>query len=91
MSCSGCKKRRLSAGQVLHGGKQIAKSISGVGLASEEVIEQRRQICRTCDKAIACTKNIKKFCICEKCGCRLFHKTRMKDEACPLGKWHRVR
>ncbi len=82
MGC-GCK----AVDKVINGAVGIAKSVTGVGVATEAEVEGRRVICRQCEHAIPCNNNNGKKCVCAKCGCRLKHKTRVASESCPLGKW----
>jgi len=61
------------------GVKGLAKSMTGVGVAKESVIEERRAICEPC-----VYRNGKS---CGKCGCSIFHKTRVSSEKCPMSYW----
>lgn len=49
-----------------------------------ELMEKRMLICNKCEYKIKLTKNVD---ICEKCGCVLRYKARIKDEGCLLKKW----
>ncbi len=65
--------------RVKNGVKGVAKSVAGVGLASDAVIDDRRSICETCQ--------YRKGGACGKCGCSIFHKTRLASEQCPMSYW----
>jgi hypothetical protein len=49
-----------------------------------ELLKTRMEICNKCEYKIRLTKNVE---ICDKCGCILSAKTRVKDEYCLLKKW----
>ncbi|MAK37878.1 MAG: hypothetical protein CMC15_17095 [Flavobacteriaceae bacterium] len=59
--------------------KGLTKSTLGLGLASEEVIKERRSICDTC------VHRDNKSC--SICGCFIIPKTRVASEECPKGYW----
>ena len=42
---------------------------------------QRMEVCRSCDRLDNITK------ICKECGCFMPVKTKLPNEACPIGKW----
>lgn len=88
--CGKIKSAAKSAAHVAHGAKQIVKAHAGVGLAPDDTVEFRRDICRACDKAKPCSRRLERKCVCSACGCRLAEKTVMADESCPLNKWHAV-
>lgn len=52
--------------------------------ASDEIIKQRQEICRSCDKYISSTY------VCSVCGCVTTLTTTVKEFECPLLKWTRV-
>ena len=52
--------------------------------ASEEVIEERRAICASCNKYRSFTNT------CSECGCVIALKTTVKIFECPLKKWLQV-
>lgn len=52
--------------------------------ASEEVINERREICNSCDKRIVLGN------ICSECMCIISFKTTVKIFECPLLKWTKV-
>ena len=64
---------------VLHGAISIVKSIFGIGCVDTRLQFKRLYVCATCEKLKA------RRCIV--CGCYLIHKTKLKDEHCPLDKW----
>lgn len=72
----------------IKGAGKITQSVLGIGLTTQELINARRNICKSCDKMI-----IKKYLrgneleFCSECGCIVEHKTRLKSESCPIGKW----
>ena len=49
--------------------------------ATEEVVEERYSICKSCPELIKLTKQ------CKKCGCLMHLKTKVQAATCPLGKW----
>ena len=49
-----------------------------------DLLEKRMSICNKCEYKLELTKDVD---ICEKCGCVLRFKTRIKDESCLLKKW----
>lgn len=57
---------------------------SGMATADQATVEERRSICRGCDRFDA------EADMCRECGCYLAAKVRMASEACPLGKWPAV-
>jgi len=48
---------------------------------SDELAQQRMDICSTCEHLIQMTKQ------CKKCGCFMPMKTKLQDATCPIGKW----
>jgi hypothetical protein len=48
---------------------------------SEEVQNQRFDICKQCPELLKITKQ------CKKCGCIMTLKTKLKKAECPLHKW----
>lgn len=48
---------------------------------SEEVIEQRLDICKQCPYLLQMTMQ------CKKCGCFMSLKTKYQISKCPIGKW----
>ena len=49
--------------------------------ASQELFDQRMDICNSCDKLIKITKQ------CKMCGCFMTQKTKLAHASCPIGKW----
>jgi len=49
--------------------------------ASEEIAENRINICKGCPELLSMTHQ------CKKCGCFMSIKTKMQAAKCPLGKW----
>ena len=49
--------------------------------ASQELADQRLEICRKCPELIQLTSQ------CKKCGCFMSAKTKLESAKCPLGKW----
>lgn len=54
---------------------------TGALLVSDEVQNQRMEVCRSCEKYDE-TQNR-----CKECGCFLEHKTKFSLDSCPLDKW----
>jgi hypothetical protein len=50
-------------------------------IATQEIVEERLNICRTCAHLIPITLT------CKKCGCFMKIKTKIEASVCPLGKW----
>jgi hypothetical protein len=48
-------------------------------IEDETVVEARRDLCNECPQARAGR--------CRECGCIIRLKTKLKTEACPIGKW----
>jgi hypothetical protein len=48
---------------------------------SDEVQKERFDICKACPELIKITST------CKKCGCFMAAKTKLKEAACPIGKW----
>ena len=91
MGCCGDKKNKTLVAKTKHvvaGAVKRCKSVAGIGIASNDIIESRRAMCRTCPHADPCAPPwASKKCVCGKCGCPLKHKTRLADETCPAEKW----
>ena len=49
--------------------------------ASEQLKKERMDMCRACDQFKPRTQQ------CNKCGCFMQLKTKMKDAHCPIDKW----
>jgi hypothetical protein len=74
ISTFGSKMKKL-----LEGATGITKSVVGIGIACENVIEARRAACDIC--------SIRDGEKCGSCGCYLEHKTRLAVSECPEGYW----
>ena len=61
---------------------------SGFRMADNELIEYRKEICRSCDQWNSAALNNTGRC--KKCGCSTWAKLRMATERCPIGKWEAV-
>ena len=48
---------------------------------TDEIQQQRFDICQACPELIHATAQ------CKKCGCFMKLKTKLKEAACPIGKW----
>lgn len=48
---------------------------------SEEISNKRYSICLDCPELVNFTKQ------CNKCGCFMYAKTKLKQATCPIGKW----
>jgi hypothetical protein len=46
-------------------------------------LENRAKICRTCEHK----KQVVEVDVCEKCGCILVLKTKLKSSTCPINRW----
>ena len=49
--------------------------------ADEEIAKSRMDICEQCPRLLKTTKQ------CKECGCFMALKTKLKNAACPIGKW----
>ena len=79
--CGDCSKsnntgffRRLARGV-----PGLLKSELGIGMAPDEVVERRKELCLACEHH--------DFGVCNECGCYLKAKTAIASESCPIGKW----
>jgi hypothetical protein len=66
------------------GARGFTRAFLRIRLAMPAVIEERRQICNSCDR-------LKKYPWgnhCQECSCWIERKTSLADERCPLDKWH---
>lgn len=92
MACGGCGKAKKKIARAAHGAKQAAKAIVQLDLAPKSTIEYRRATCRVCEWARPCPPPwSKRKCVCNVCDCVLALKTKLSDEACPIGRWHAVK
>lgn len=65
--------------KIIKGSIGILKSIFGIDCIASQYQAERMVICSMCQFF----RNKKCFL----CGCYLVHKTRLKSEKCPAGKW----
>ena len=65
--------------------KKISASPVGLLFPSNyldaEDADARFEICKACDRLLHATNT------CKECGCFMKAKVKLKDAACPLGKW----
>ena len=88
MGCGSCGGKLAAAvNHVAHGVAGLAKAAAGIDRPPEEIIAERRAICRACSHAVPCVASVGKFCKCAKCGCLLRAKTAVMEESCPMRKW----
>jgi len=102
MSCGGCLGTvRRAMCMAARGAVGIVKTVVGVGLATAEVIERRRAICRGCEIAVECVRSPGRKCWCgdpvkmamgtaEGCGCLIEVKTQVENAVCVKGLWTSV-
>ena len=76
---SNSRKKISKINKLANGVMGLTKSTFGLGLASKEVIQERRSICDTC------VHRDNKSC--SICGCFIIPKTRVASEECPKGYW----
>ena len=79
---------------MIHGVGEIIKTQLHIGLADNDTIQRRRDICRFCNES---TKNsdikyintngLTNRSQCRLCACFLVEKSKRLNETCPLGKW----
>ncbi|HEY8750896.1 MAG TPA: hypothetical protein VIM11_23130 [Tepidisphaeraceae bacterium] len=75
---------RSAVSTLAHGAAGIARAVTGTGGADEQVIQNRTNICTTCEHNVLSLGLIHR---CELCGCLTWAKTRNLEEKCPAGKW----
>ena len=87
--CGSCGEKNKNLEPVKMGVKEYAqgaigklKSISGIGIAQQEVIDMRLEICTPCEH-----RSMKH---CSICHCPIKDKTRLASESCPAGFWDSV-
>ena len=72
--------------ELWRGAKGLSKYHLGVGVADEEEINKRKEICKNCELIKNKTDDLKGS-KCSACGCLIRAKTALKNEKCPKGKW----
>lgn len=60
-----------------------AKAICNIGVLSIDIINKRRDICKSCEY----NNRIDGYNQCMKCACVISLKTKLTKETCPIGKW----
>lgn len=53
--------------------------------ASEELYDERLEICMSCEHLVSLTKQ------CSLCKCFMVQKTKLANASCPVGKWYGVK
>ena len=76
------------AGSLIKAVVNFAKS--GFVRTSEEVLQQRLDICQACEYFRGIVRGSDVSARCRKCGCNIGPKIMMASERCPLGKWEAV-
>lgn len=86
-----CKDRPCGQGptirQAVHGAKEIAKTRLGIGVATQQVINDRIRICTLCPDATDHPTRKGAKSKCRICHCYLAEKVRRAAEKCPKEKW----
>ena len=84
----------MNCGKLVKGCKGLAMAALGIGRAEPEIIAQRRDACRTCDRATrnpspryVAAMGLTTLSRCQECGCFIAAKSMIAGETCPLGKW----
>ena len=85
--CGGCGKNGVNAEQrntmgltrLVRGASGLLKAELGIGGADEHTINDRKNICESCEHY--------DFGVCGKCGCFCSAKVKLKNEKCPEGRW----
>ena len=87
--CGSCGEKNKNLDPVKMGVRELAqgaigklKSISGIGIATQDVIDMRLEICTPCEH-----RSMKN---CGICHCPIKDKTRIASESCPAGFWDSV-
>lgn len=73
--------------RIIHGVVGLTQSALGINSAPDDVIQQRRELCRACPEATTYHGDPTRFSQCRVCKCFLKAKTQLQTESCPLGKW----
>ena len=79
--CKSCAAKGLK--RLIAGGAKLLKAELGMDGVSEEVYEQRKKTCLSCDQY--------DFGVCNNCSCFLSAKCALGHESCPLDKWGSVK
>jgi hypothetical protein len=74
-----CDKPRRSIVSAARGAIGLAKATAGINAADRDTIEQRYATCQACPHN-DCGQ-------CQRCGCWIAPKIRIRSENCPLGTW----
>ena len=87
--CGSCGEKNKNLEPVKMGVREYAqgavgklKSISGIGIAPQDVIDMRLEICTPCEH-----RSMKN---CGICHCPIKDKTRLANSECPAGFWNKV-
>jgi hypothetical protein len=81
------KTNRDKLKRVLHGAAGISKSLMRINKAPDDIIEKRLSLCKKCEFAIGPKLHPDRKVKCNKCGCLINHKIRLKESFCPINKW----
>ena len=74
--------------RIAHGVVGIVKALTNVNRASDATIAAREATCGGCEHLDRSLLGIRR---CDKCGCSVAAKIRLKAERCPVGKWEAER
>ena len=74
--------------RIAHGVVGLAKVLTNVNRASDATIAAREATCGGCEHLDRSLLGIRR---CDKCGCAVAAKIRLKAERCPVGKWEAER
>lgn len=77
-------ERAMTAGEIAHGAKGLARAIAGIDRATDDVRATRLKTCKGCEHNSA---KLGMFPACGLCGCVLGAKIADARESCPAGKW----
>ena len=73
------RKRSEYTSTIVSGVVGTTKSLLGVGIACEDIIDSRMESCKT--------YTYRKKGMCSVCGCNIKLKKRIAEEECPMGYW----
>jgi len=65
----------------------ISKAILGIDKAEENLIENRRKICKTCRFKLSRKYLNRDVDTCGVCGCLIVAKTKLRNSKCPKRFW----
>lgn len=92
MTCEKCRAG-WSVDKVVSGAVGLAKVVTGIDRADDDLTAQRLAVCAICEEIVRVLDGMPSGAdvmigdSCRACGCLLRAKTRIGAESCPLGRW----